>query len=194
MRGISDTVVSMSEAIDHLSGCISFREYLDGEAFAEERHEYVDGKVFAMAGASEGHEIVAGSLFASMFMHLKGSPCRAFKGDMKLKVNVQRRELGYYPDIMVTCDPADDHSLFKEKPKVIVEVMSDYKKDHLEKLFAYQQIPTLEQYLVVSQDPAEKKAWLYQRRNDWQQEEGAPDGIITLSSLNFSIGLAELYV
>lgn len=184
----------MSEAIDHMKDFISFREYLEGEAFAEERHEYADGKVFAMAGASEMHEIVAGGLFAPIFMHLKGSPCRAFKGDMKLKVNVQRRELGYYPDIMVGCDPSDDHSLFKEKPKLIVEIMSDYKKDHVEKLFAYQQIPTLDQYLVVSQDSAERRAWLYQRDNEWQQEEGAPGGVITLSSIDFSIGLDELYV
>lgn len=183
----------MSEAIHQMKHWISFREYLGRESTAEERHEYVDGKVFAMAGATEAHEIVAGNLFVAVHQHLRGKPCRVFKGDMKLKIALHRRDLGYYPDIMVTCDPADAEPLFKESPKLLIEVMSNYKTDHMEKLFAYQQIPSLEQYLVVSQDPDERQAWLYQRANAWEQEEGAPGGVIQLGSIEFSLSLNDVY-
>jgi Uma2 family endonuclease len=183
----------MSEAARQLTNWISFAEYLEEEGNAEERHEYIDGKVFQMAGASERHEIVAGNLFVAIHQHLKGSQCRVFKGDMKVKVSLHRRDLVYYPDVMVTCDPADSQPLYKESPKLLIEVMSDYKADHVEKLFAYQQLPSLEQYLVVSQDPNEKQAWLYQRANDWDQEEGAPNGTIQLDSIDFSIALDEVY-
>ena len=184
----------MSGAVDHLKNGISFSEYVTGETVAEERHEYVGGKVFAMAGASENHEIVAGNLFAAIHQHMKGKGCRVFKGDMKLKIALHRRDLGYYPDIMVTCDSKDTDQNFKESPKLLIEVISNYRIDHVEKLFAYQQIPALEQYLVISQDPAEKQAWLYQRSQSWDQEEGTPNGVIQLDSLDFSVPLEDLYV
>ena len=184
----------MNEAIGHLKNRISFSEYLTGETVAEERHEYVDGKVFTMAGASENHEIVALNLASAIHQHLKGTGCRVFKGDMKLKIALHRRDLGYYPDIMVTCDPKDAHQHYKESPKLLIEIMSSYKTDHMEKLFAYQQIPTLEQYLIVNQDPDEKQAWLYQRSQAWDQEEGAPNGVIQLDSIDFSTPLEDLYL
>lgn len=183
----------MSEVARHLTDWISFAQYLEEEGAAEERHEYIDGKVFEMAGATEAHEIVALNIAAAIHQHLKGKPCRVFKGDMKVKISLHRRDLVYYPDVMVTCDPADSHSLYKESPKLLIEVMSDYKSDHVEKLFAYQQISSLEQYLVVSQDPNEKQAWLYQRASGWDQEEGAPDGRIQLCSIDFSFALDDLY-
>jgi len=187
----------MSEALDYATATptdlLSFREYLEGEKHAEERHEYVDGKVFAMAGASEAHEILALNLASALNFHLKGSPCRAFKGDMKLKVEIQKRDFTYYPDIMVACDPEDRHPYFKERPKVLVEVMSDYRADNVEKLFVYQQIPSLEEYLVIDQNPANHQAWLYRRETGWQQENGAPEGLVKLASLGFETPLDGLY-
>ena len=134
----------MSGAVHHLKNWISFSEYATGETVAEERHEYVDGKGFAVAGAGENHEIVASNLFAAIHQHMKGKGCRVFKGDMKLKIALHRRDLGYYPDIMVTCDPKDTDQNFKTSPKLLIEVMSNYRIDHVKKLFAYQQIPALE--------------------------------------------------
>src|SRR5687767_11544927 len=119
---------------------LSVAEYLKGEREAEERHEYIDGHVYAMAGASEQHEIVAGNLFATLHAHMRGKGCRVFKGDMKVRLQLNQADLFYYPDVMVVCDSADAHPLYKTSPRLIVEVMSDYKADHVEKLFAYQQI------------------------------------------------------
>tara|TARA_R110002096_G_scaffold100173_5_gene221972 strand:+ start:5406 stop:5963 length:558 start_codon:yes stop_codon:yes gene_type:complete len=183
----------MSEAVAFQKETISIADYLDGEPFALERHEYANGQVFAMAGASEDHETVAGNLFVHLHLHTKGKGCRVFKGDMKLRLSLNEADLFYYPDIMVTCDPRDTDPIFKKHPKVLIEVMSDYNKDHVEKLFAYQQIETLQEYLIIDQDPTEKKAWLYRRETNWAKEEGAPDGVVSLAPLDFSIPLAELY-
>jgi len=168
-------------------------DYLEGELRAEERHEYVGGRVVAMAGATEQHETVALNLAAAMLQHLRGKGCRVFKGDMKVRLNLNGMDLFYYPDIMVTCDPEDKQPLYKERPKIIVEVMTEYKSDHVEKLFAYQQIESLEEYLIVNHDPAHPKAWLYRRDREWTVAEGAPEGRIRLETIGFETPLEELY-
>jgi len=173
---------------------ITVEEYLEGEQITEERHEYVNGQVFVMAGASEAHEIVALNLSSAILTHLRGKRCRVFKGDMKVRLSLHEKDLFYYPDVMVACDPTDSESLYKTRPKLIVEVMSDYKAAHVEKLFAYQQIETLEEYLVVDQDPKHPQAWLYRKDRKWSVSNGAPEGTIHLESIGFTHGLKELYV
>lgn len=87
---------------------LTVEEFIRGEAESEVRHEYANGK-----------------------------PCKVTPGNLLLKLELNHADLLYYPDAMVWCDPDDDHPRFKTSPRVIVEVMSDYKKDHVEKLFAY---------------------------------------------------------
>lgn len=88
-------------------------EYLEGEQLAEVKHEYFDGQVYAMAGASDGHELVAGNIFAALLAHLRGKGCRVFKSDMKLRLQFRGKTLHYYPDIMVACDSADTNPLYR---------------------------------------------------------------------------------
>lgn len=173
---------------------LSVDDYLDGETLAGERHEYIAGRVYALAGASQDHEIVAENLFAVILGHLRGQDCRVFKGDMKVRLKLNLQDLFYYPDIMVVCDPSDREPAYKSRPKVIVEVMTDYKADHVEKLFAYQQIESLEDYLIIGQEAAKPEAWIYRRKNGWQKEEGAPQGVVGVDSLGFRTALADLYV
>jgi Uma2 family endonuclease len=173
---------------------ISPEEYLRLEEAADEKHEYADGRIVAMAGASDNHELAAMNLSGALLQHLRGKGCRVYKSDMKLRLELHRADLFYYPDVMVVCDPADTHETYKTRPRVLAEVMTEFKKDHMEKLFAYQQIPSLEEYLVVDQVPAHPRAWIYRRASGWNQEQVAPDGAITLTSLDFSIPLASLYV
>lgn len=183
----------MGSALRKIDAEISVKDYLDGEPLAEERHEYIDGEVIAMAGASEGHEIVALNLASAMLGHMRGKGGRVFKGDMKVRLDLNSHDLFYYPDIMVVCDKNDDHAAYKTEPKLLVEVMTDYKSDHVEKLFAYQQIDSLEEYVIISQDPNDKRAWIYRRVNQWAKEEGAPEGIVTIDSIDFKCSLDELY-
>ena len=70
---------------------------------------------------------MAGNLFIAIGSHLRGKRCRVFKGDMKVRLNLNEKDLFYYPDVMVVCDPADSEPYSKTRPKLIVEVMSEYK-------------------------------------------------------------------
>jgi len=171
----------------------SFEDYIDWEAEQEERHEFVNGSVVAMAGASDAHELVAGNLFAFIHAHVRGKGCRVYKGDMKLRYRAGQVDLSYYPDVMVVCDPADGHSSHKEHPTLLAEVMTRFKTDHFEKLFIYQQIESLEEYLVLSQNPEEPAAWLYRRSDGWKMPEPIKVGEIELASLDLRISLEELY-
>ncbi|MEM7700231.1 MAG: Uma2 family endonuclease, partial [Verrucomicrobiota bacterium] len=86
-------------------------EYLDDEKSAPERREYIGGEVFAMAGASEEHEKVALNVASAFLAHLRGSGCKVFKGDMKLRCKPSLAETFYYPDVFVTCSPKDTNPI-----------------------------------------------------------------------------------
>lgn len=174
-------------------GTMTFEEYLAWEEEQDERHEYANGSVQAMAGASDNHELVAMNLAATLLGHLRGKGCRVYKGDMKLRYRAGKLDLSYYPDVMVVCDPADSHPNYKERPKVLAEVMTRYKQDHLEKLFVYGQIESLEEYLIVSQDPGNPAAWVYRRESDWKMPEPLASGDIELASIGLTLSLEELY-
>lgn len=173
---------------------IPVAEYLEGEQKSPIRHEYVDGVVFAMAGANREHELIAGNLFALVHSRLRSGPCQVFMGNLKVRPPVPGRQLFYYPDLMVTCDPRDTDPDFNQFPKLIVEVLSEstHRTDRIEKLNAYKLIPTLEEYLLISQ--ARPEVILFRRNNDW-----APDVIegleneVRLDSIGLAISLSEIY-
>jgi Uma2 family endonuclease len=173
---------------------ITVDEYLEGEQHSEVRHEYFDGRVFAMAGASDTHELIAGNLFAALHAHLKGKPCQVFKDGMKLRLQLTSRDLFYYPDVMVVCDPADAHRFFREKPCLLVEVLSeDENKDLVEKYFAYQRIPSLEEYVVVSQDKAKPEVRIFRRAEGWEPGETNHAGEFTLRSISLTLKFSDIY-
>ena len=104
---------------------LSVEDYLSEERLSEIRHEYVDGVVYAMAGASDVHNIIAGNLFAALHPYLRRGPCRIFMSDVKARLSLADKNIFYYPDLMVTCDPRDTNAYFKDFPKVIIEVLSE---------------------------------------------------------------------
>lgn len=104
---------------------LTAEEYLNLEQDAEIRHEYVAGQIYAMAGASEAHNLIAGNIFALLRPHLRGSSCRTFISDMKVKVKAQKADIFYYPDLLVTCDSNDNKKCFKTSLNLIVEVLSN---------------------------------------------------------------------
>ena len=145
---------------------ITEAEYLEGEKYAEVKHEYFDGRVYpmthdghptGMAGASKAHERVAGNFFGLLLSHLRGRGCQVYKSDMKLRVLFRHQHVFYYPDVMVLCDPADDDRLdpadddrlIKRKPCLVVEVLSASTQgvDRREKLMYYRELPSLRAYI-----------------------------------------------
>jgi Uma2 family endonuclease len=98
-------------------------DYLAWEAQQVERHEFLDGEVFAMAGAEDRHVTVAMNLAFALRQHLGGSPCRTYMSDMRLRVAAANAY--FYPDVMVTCSAQDLSSpMHKTEPKLIAEVLS----------------------------------------------------------------------
>ena len=171
----------------------SVEDYIEAEKKNEVRHEYVQGDLYAMAGASEEHNFISGNLFAALRAHLKGKPCKVFIHDMKVKLNAQVT-LFYYPDVMVVCDSEDDERYFKTKPRIVVEVISDSTRDTdtREKLITFIQMPSLEEYVLVEQ--SEIKITVHRRSNEWRAEElvGA-DATLKLDSIGFQLPLREVY-
>ena len=98
-------------------------DYLAWEPAQLDRHEYLDGEVFAMAGADDRHVTVAMNIAFALRQHLGGSPCRTYMSDMRLQVAAANSY--FYPDVLVTCSATDLASpLVKSEPKLIVEVLS----------------------------------------------------------------------
>ena len=126
-------------------------DYLACEALATVRHEFVRGKMYAMAGGSANHNRIAVNL--TTYCNLQAAEsCQTFASDMKLRV-----ELGaayYYPDVMLVCDPQDSEAYFKTSPCMVAEVLSPGTEltDRREKWAAYQNMPSLHHYLLLAQD------------------------------------------
>ena len=136
---------------------LSVDQYLEFEAQSEHRHEYIDGVVYTMAGVSENHELIKGNLFAAIHGHLRGGPCKPYSSDLKVRLQIERKDLFYYPDVMVACGREGVASHYLHYPKLIVEVLSRSTEfiDRREKFLSYKQIGTVEEYALVSQEAAQ---------------------------------------
>ncbi len=122
---------------------ISPEEYLELEEKSPIKHEYIDGEIYAMAGASDRHITIAGNLYILLRNHLKGSGCGVYISDMKLQIKKLNRF--YYPDVMVTCNQDDKFTAnYKRFPSIIIEILSPSTEgfDRGDKFSDYQQIPT----------------------------------------------------
>lgn len=148
---------------------ISIDEYLEGELHSDIRHEYLAGEVYAMAGAGEKHNRISLNIAFHLRAASRGKSCGVFISDMKLRVDAS--DAFYYPDVLVSCDPADTQPLFKTLPCLLVEVLSPSTEatDRREKLQAYRKLPTLRHYLLVSQE---------QRAVQWHQRDEAGQWLI----------------
>jgi Uma2 family endonuclease len=135
---------------------LSAEDYLQGEESAQIKHEYLDGEVWAMVGASDAHVSIAMNLAFLLKQTLKDTPCRAYISDMK--VNVAKANAFFYPDVLVTCEAKDrDNRLFKQHPLFIAEVLSPSTEafDRGAKFAAYRQLDSLQHYwLIDSQSQA----------------------------------------
>ena len=176
------------------SGPVSVADYLAGEESSDVRHDFIGGAIHAMAGASEDHNLVAGNLFAALHSHLRGKPCRAYMADLKVRLEIARTDIFYYPEVMVAGDPRDTERYFKRHPKVLIEVLSPNTEriDRREKFLSYIQIETLEEYVLAAQDTME--VTLFRRANQWQPEIlRQPEQQLRLASLEFSLPLSTVY-
>jgi Uma2 family endonuclease len=169
-------------------------EYLIWEAMQVEKHEYVDGEVFAMAGAGEGHITVCLNVAMALRQHLKGSPCRTFMADMKVQADTD--DCFFYPDVVVTCSARDTQDpLVKREPTLIVEVLSPSTAayDRGEKFSRYRQLPSLQEYVLVDTDT--RATDVYRKGADglWVLHPFARNQTVELASVALTLSAAVLF-
>lgn len=176
-------------------GDLSPADYLKQERGASFKSEYLDGRPVAMAGASERHNLLVANLIISLGSQLKGKPCRVYPSDLKVRVGSRF----FYPDLSVICGPCDFYEGANDvvqNPAVIVEVLSESTMgyDRGAKFMSYQQISSLQDYLLVYQDDPliehysrhSDKAWLY------TQISGV-NSFLKLTSIDCSVQLSDIY-
>ena len=170
-------------------------EYLAFDAEAEEKYEYLDGEIHAMAGTTIKHNQIAGNLYMALRNHLAGKPCNTFFAD--IKVHAAAANAFYYPDIVVRCQaqPLTDEARMVDDPTLIVEVLSPSTEaiDRREKLAAYRRIPSLQEYVLVAQD--ERSVEIYRRDGDigWHYLAFTDNDTVELASLSLNLPMAAIY-
>jgi Uma2 family endonuclease len=160
-------------------------EFLAWDATQTIKREFVRGEVFAMAGGEDRNATVAGNLYMALRQHLRGTPCRVYGSDVKLRV--EAADCFFYPDVMVTCSAADlQDRLIKREPSLVVEVLSPSTGafDRGEKFASYRQLPSLQEYLLVDVDS--RRCDLFRKRDDglWVLHPSQPDEAVQLASVD----------
>lgn len=173
---------------------LSAAEYLAWEAEQPQRHEFVDGEVFAMAGAGDAHVTVAGNLYMALRQHLKGSPCRTYMSDMRLAVAAAN--CYFYPDVMVTCS-AEDHASAQEKrePVLVIEVLSAGTEgfDRGAKFTAYRALASLKEYVLI--DVGHRTADVYRKGVDglWVLHPFERNDVLQLASVDLALPMDDVF-
>lgn len=173
---------------------LSAADYLAGEAQSDIKHEYINGEVYAMAGAEDAHVTIAGNLFSLLRSHVRGSGCRVFIADMKARI--EDLNIYYYPDVMVTCDRRDrEFSSFKRHPCLIVEVLSASTEafDRGDKFADYQHLESLQEYVLINQKRQRVECF---RRNEaglWVLQSYHAGDTVQLTSIGFECAIEQLY-
>lgn len=167
-------------------------EYLRLEAAANDRHEFVDGNMFMMAGGTTAHNRIAGLLYAKMLEASDDSDCEVFIENVKLRC---ADGVFYYPDVMLACEAEDKHPYYRTNPCALFEVLSESTEpiDRGEKLLRYRTIPTLKMYVLLAQDTA--RAEVYRRLEDdsWRYEVLENDAELEIPCVDLKILVSSLY-
>lgn len=171
---------------------LTLAEFLAWENTQELRHEFVDGEVFAMVGATRAHNTLVLNLAFALRAQMRGRGCQTFAEGVKLVADEQC----FYPDVIVTCARNDADPQFVRFPVLLAEVLSSSNEayDRGKKWHEYQRrLPSLQTYLLVAQDEA--RVDLFRRSGDgWYCTTHAGlDAVIELSDPPCRLLLAELY-
>lgn len=172
-------------------------QYLEIERAADYRSEFLNGEMFAMAGASFEHTRIKDNLAAACNSRFRGGPCLALTSDIRIKV--QATGLYTYPDVAVICGGPEFEDSRRDtllNPRVIVEVLSPSteKYDRGAKFRHYQQIPSLMEYVLITQDEAVVERYMRGSEGTWiLTTVTGLDGALTLASVPVTVPLAEIY-
>lgn len=173
------------------------QEYLALERKAETKSEYYRGEMFAMSGASWEHTLIKDNMAREAGYQLKEGPCRVLTSDLRVKVDVTG--LYTYPDIVIVCEePKFEDSFFDTllNPRGVVEILSDSteKYDRGAKFRHYQQVPTVQEYILVSQDQPLVEQYVRQKDNTWLLTTySGVSQTFAFATIPAQVPLAEIY-
>jgi Uma2 family endonuclease len=181
---------------------LSEQDYLALENASVTKNELVGGVVHAMAGASAAHNIIALKLASACLGASGKGICQPFMSDMRLRL--EGGHTYYYPDVMVVCKPEDSDPSFKSQPCMLAEVLSPSTAsiDRREKLIAYKQIPSLREYLIISQDQvhvehhvrlSDEDNYKHSNSSNWGLRTLGPGDSLELLCLPLTLSMDDLY-
>lgn len=172
-------------------------DYLAFERASDRKHEYVDGEVFAMAGGTRAHNLIAANAVGELHAALLDRPCEVYGSDMK--VEAERGQKYHYPDALVLCGApvlSDAEGDAVQNPKVIVEVLSDTTEryDRGDKFASYATIPSFSDYVLASQHRVRVEHFQRQADGSWIFRALGPGETLVLASIGCEIAVDRLYL
>jgi Uma2 family endonuclease len=184
-------------ALRQKSAVMTEAEYLTFERASKSKHEFIAGEVFAMVGASEAHNLISVNVITALNNQLRTRPCKIYPSDMRVKVADTR--LYTYPDIIVVygnAEFADSHFDTLVNPTVIFEILSPSTEryDRGKKFQDYRELPSLREYVLISQDSPRIERFLLQAQGTWELLDAKGlDATLDLTSIACTLALAEVY-
>lgn len=172
---------------------MSAEEYLAWEPTQEERYEYWDGEVVAMSGGTRNHNRISGNFFRILDDALVDRRCEPYIADVK--VQVQRGQKYFYPDVVVTCDDRDNDPQLVQFPSLIIEVLSPSTEaiDRGTKFSKYRQFSTLKEYVLVQVEQPGVEVFRRNEKGQWVLSEYSLGDSLKLESVGVEIAIADLY-
>jgi Uma2 family endonuclease len=173
------------------------QEYLEWEKAADRKHEYFEGEIFAMSGASRRHNKLFSNLFIALGISLKDTPCQPYGSDMR--THIPENTLYTYPDISIFCGDVISSDLDEDTvilPTVIIEILSKSTKnyDRGEKFKLYRDIPSLKEYHLVDSESILIEAYRINSKGHWELEEiKSLRQHFQIPSVGISIPLEDIY-
>lgn len=159
------------------------------------KHEYIGGALYAMSGARNNHNVIAGNAFGALWSSLKGKDCRPYNSDTKIRLQLPNETRFYYPDTSVVCRSNPSSDSFQDEPVVIIEVLSKGTRriDEGEKRDAYLTIPSLSVYILLEQEEPAAVVWRKTGKDFVRQEYKGLDSVIELDEIKSRLPLSDAY-
>jgi Uma2 family endonuclease len=174
---------------------VTVEEYLESESISATKREYLDGVVYAMAGARIVHNVIMLNITVALANRLRGQLCQPYNSENKIRIRLPGKTRFYYPDVSVVCESNPWTDSFQDKPVVIFEVLSEKSRriDSGEKWDAYLTIPSLASYVMVEEDvPA---VVVYRRTDTGFAREVLQglDAVLQLKEVAIELPFSEIY-
>lgn len=186
----------MKEATKFTESYYSPQEYLAFERASELKHVYVSGLIVAMSGASRAHNLITVNVARRLENQLEEKPCETYASDMRVRTTPSDYT---YPDVVVVCGEAEFEDAEVDtllNPTVIVEVLSKSteKRDRIEKFADYRGIPSLKEYILISQDKLHIEHYVRGANLEWiLTDTNKPEGKVVIASLGCELFLKDVY-